>query len=146
LRARPHVGTHRQRGVLVFRTRGATDPLTAAGAIGASFLPLGDGQGDSHISCLHLDSHSEILASSITHAAALLVVHGRATIKPDHGPRINFSGGMGAVFDPNEPYSMSSERGAILLIVESLKLTAHERGISTPGRIAGQRWPVDPIS
>jgi hypothetical protein len=86
----------------------------------------------------------KIEAPSITHAAAILIVHGRVTIEPAAtGARINFSGGMGAVFSPNEPYTLKSETGATLLLVESQELTPHERAISTPQRIAGATWPSD---
>jgi len=124
-------------------TRNASDPLESFDATGASFLPLADGQGDTHISCLHLEIGGKIEAPSITHAAAILVVHGRVTIESDIGARIKFSGGMGAVFSPNEPYTLKSETGAILLIVESQEITAHTRAISTPQRIAGATWPGD---
>jgi redox-sensitive bicupin YhaK (pirin superfamily) len=124
----------------------AADPLKACGATAASFLPLADGQGDTHISCLHLDRNASIEVPSITHAAALLVAHGRVTIEPlDTHARIDFSAGCGAVFSPNEPYTLKSDTGAILLIVESQKLTAHVRGISTPQRIAGATWPSDSV-
>jgi redox-sensitive bicupin YhaK (pirin superfamily) len=127
-------------------THRATDPLESFDATGATFLPLADGQGDTHISCLHLEMGGKIEAPSITHAAALLIVHGRVTIEPaDTGARINFSGGMGAVFSPNEPYTLKSETGAILLLVESQELTAHARGISTPQRIEGATWPSDKL-
>jgi hypothetical protein len=52
---------------------------------------------------------------------------------------------MGAVFGPNEPYTLRSDTGAIILIVEALKLTAHGRAISTPQRIEGATWPSDSL-
>ena len=36
-------------------TRGAADALTTFDATDAHFLPLLEGQGNSHLSCLHLD-------------------------------------------------------------------------------------------
>jgi redox-sensitive bicupin YhaK (pirin superfamily) len=126
-------------------TSGAADALTAFDATGASFLPLADGQGDTHISCLHLEIGGKIEAPSITHAAAILVVHGRVTIESDIGTRIKFSGGMGAVFEQNEPYTLKSETDAILLLVEAQELTAHVRAISTPQRIEGATWPSDSL-
>jgi hypothetical protein len=124
-------------------TQGATDPLNDFRAKGVRFLPLADGTGDSHVSCAHLEPGATIQAPSITHAAALLVVHGRITITTQHDARIQFSAGMGAIFDRNEPYTIESDAGAIVLIVESDTLTAHARGISSPDRIAGQTWPSD---
>jgi redox-sensitive bicupin YhaK (pirin superfamily) len=126
-------------------THRATDPLESFDASDASFLPLADGEGDTHISCLHLELGGQIQAPSITHAAAILVVHGRVTIESDIGARIKFSGGMGAVFSPNEPYTLKSETAAIILIVESQELTAHARAISTPQRIEGATWPSDSL-
>jgi redox-sensitive bicupin YhaK (pirin superfamily) len=126
-------------------TKHAADRLESFGATGASFLPLADGQADTHLSCLHLETGGKIAAPSITHAAALLVVHGRVTIESDIGARINFSGGMGAVFGPNEPYTLNSETGAILILVECQELTAHVRAISTPQRIEGATWPSDSL-
>jgi hypothetical protein len=41
-------------------THGATDPLKGFGATGASFLPLADGEGNSHISCFHLETGAKI--------------------------------------------------------------------------------------
>jgi redox-sensitive bicupin YhaK (pirin superfamily) len=95
------------------------------------------------LSCLHLEKGGSISAPSISHGATLLVVHGRITITTQLGARIHFSGGMGAVFDPNEPYTLESHAGAIVLIVEADELRPHERGISTPERIMGQTWPSD---
>jgi redox-sensitive bicupin YhaK (pirin superfamily) len=126
-------------------THPAADPLSAFSASGASFLPLADGEGDTHISCLHLEMGGKIEAPSISHAAALLIVHGRVTIEPAPGPRIKFSGGMGAMFEQNEPYTLKSDTGAILLIVESQELKAHARAISTPQRIEGATWPSDNV-
>jgi len=40
-------------------------------------------------------------------------------------------------------YTLESEQGAILLVVEAQELKATRQGISTPQRIAGQRWPGD---
>ena len=126
-------------------TQPAADPLKGFGAAGAYFLPLADGEGDTHISCLHLEMGGKIESPSLSHAAALLVVHGRVTIEQAPGPSIHFSGGMGAVFEQNEPYTLKSETEAIILIVESQQLTAHARAISTPQRIEGAIWPSDSL-
>jgi hypothetical protein len=131
---------------IIHFTRAAADPLNSLGSSSAFFLLLADGQGNSHISCLHLETHGKIEAPSIIHAAALLVVHGRVTIEPhDTHARINIHAGMRAVFNPNEPYILKSETGASLLIVETEELTATPRAISTPQRIAGATWPSDSL-
>jgi hypothetical protein len=55
------------------------------------------------------------------------------------------SGGMGALFGPNEPYTLKSDTTAIILIVECEEITANARAISTPQRIAGATWPSDSL-
>jgi redox-sensitive bicupin YhaK (pirin superfamily) len=127
-------------------TEGATDPLEGFDAKGVHFVPLADGSNNTHISCAHLDAGAKIDAPSLTHAAALLVVHGRVTIVTDDPEsRIDIHAGMGSVFGKDERYTVHSEAGAILLIIECEELIPHRRGISTPGRIAGQTWPSDPV-
>ena len=125
-------------------THHATDPLQGFAASGARFLPLADGQGDTQISCLHLEKNGKVPSPSLTHAAALLVVHGRITVETKI-PRsqIDLHSGMGAIFVKDEAYSLTSEEGAILLIVESDHLLASERAISKPQRIVGATWPSD---
>jgi redox-sensitive bicupin YhaK (pirin superfamily) len=128
-------------------TSGATDPLQAFDAFGASFLPLAEGEGNSHISCLHLEIGGKIETPSITHAAALLVVHGRITVEtPTPLIRIDIHAGMGAILDKDEAYSLKSEEGAIVLVIESDHLQPSERAISTPQRIAGATWPADSVN
>jgi hypothetical protein len=132
---------------LIHFTHGATDPLDSFDAKGVRFLPLADGAGDSHVSCAHLAPGATIESPSLTHAAALLVVHGRVTITHHETlTKIQVHAGMGCVFKQDEPYSLRSDTGAIVLIVESEELTAHPRGISNPERIAGQRWPSDSVT
>lgn len=139
-------GTKRSDMHVIHFTRGATDPLTAFDSTGVRFLPLADGQGDTHVSCAHLEPGAKIGAPPLTHAATLLVIHGRITItKLIATTHIHIHAGMGCAFNRDEPYSLHSDTGAILLIVESLELTAHPRAISSPGRIAGQRWPGDRV-
>src|ERR1700733_3888605 len=123
----------------------AAEPLRAFDATGATFLPLADGEGDTHISCLHLEMDGKVESPSLSHATALLIVHGRVTIEQSPGPRIHFSGGMGAVFEQNEPYTLKSETDAIILIVESQQLTPQTRAISTPQRIEGAIGPSDSL-
>ena len=133
--------------LIIHFTSAATDPLTGFGSSTASFLPLADGEGNSQISCLHLEKNGEVHAPSISHSAALLCVHGCLSVKtPFPETQINLHAGMGAILEEDEPYSLMSEEGAILLIVESDRLIASDRAISTPQRIAGATWPSDNVS
>jgi hypothetical protein len=128
---------------IIHFTYGATDPLKDFDAEGAHYVPLADGHGNTHLSCVHLNPGATINAPSLTHAAALLAVHGRITIVSERGNtrNINISAGMGAVFEPQEPYTFKSDPGAILIVVEAEQLLPNQRGISNPERIAGQTWP-----
>jgi redox-sensitive bicupin YhaK (pirin superfamily) len=134
---------------IIHFTSAAADPLKTFAATNAAsavtFLPLADGEGDTHISCLHLERNAKVLSPSLTHAAALLVIHGRVTVEtPTPQIRIDIYVGSGCVFEKDEAYSLKSAEGAIVLIVESPELTAHAHAISTPQRIARATWPSDP--
>ena len=97
---------------IIHFTLAATDPLKAFSASGASFLPLVEGLGNSHISCLHLEKDGKIQAPSISHSAALLCIHGCLSVKtPFPETQINLHAGMGAVFEPNEHYILKSDTG-----------------------------------
>jgi hypothetical protein len=74
----------------------------------------------------------------------LLVVNGRLTLTTkDPFIRIDVHAGMGCLLDQRETYSLKSEEGAIVIIVEAEALSVHQRGISTPERIAGATWSGD---
>jgi hypothetical protein len=125
-------------------TRGATDPMKGLESRGAHFLPLADGEGGSHISCVYLDPGATVQSPSLNFAAALLVVHGRLEVNVHlTGAIIGISAGVGCVFKKDEVYSLESPGGAIFLVVEADTVTSHARGISSPPRIAGQTWPSD---
>ena len=131
--------------IIIHFTQRAADPLESFSP--SSFLPLADGEGNTHISCLHLSTGGKVPSPSTTHAAALLVVHGRITVEtPFPRSQIDIHAGMGAVFDKDETYSLKSEEGAIVLIVESDHLLVSDRAISTPKRIAGATWPTDNLA
>jgi hypothetical protein len=126
-------------------THGATDALSAFDSRGVRFVPLADGTGDTHLGCAHLFPGATIRSPSLSHAATLLVVHGQVAIRTKNPKsHINLSGGMGGVLRKDERYSLTSETGAILLIIEAEQLAAHPRGLSSPIRVYGHAWPSDP--
>jgi hypothetical protein len=131
---------------IIHFTSGAADPLSSFDATGARFLPLLEGEGNSHLSCLHLNSGAKVPSPSLTHACLLLCVHGRITVTTEFPQiQIDLHAGMGAVLDKDEPYSLTSEEGAVVLTVESDHWLPSERAISIPQRIAGATWPGDDV-
>jgi hypothetical protein len=127
---------------IIHFTRNATDPLEGFDAAVANFLPLAECLGNGQISCLHLEMCGKVDSPSIIHAAALMVVHGSLTVTTEVPfIRIDVHAGMGCVLDQQEAYSLKSEEGAIVIIVESEALSADKRAISSPNRIAGATWP-----
>ena len=93
-------------------TSAAADPLESFSSADASFLPLADGNGNSHISGLHLERNATVSSPSLTHAAALLVVHGRMTVEtPNPQIRIEIHAGSGCIVEKDEAYSLELEGG-----------------------------------
>ena len=125
-------------------TEGATDPLKGFGAQSVRFVSLAAGGGDTHLSCLYVDAGARIDQPSTSHDCASLLVHGQGIFAGEFGLRLDLSAGVGLVLKAGERYRLESARGGILLLVESAVLAATKRGLSTPSRIMGQRWPGEP--
>jgi hypothetical protein len=123
-------------------TEGATDLLWGFRAEGTRFVPLADGDGDVHVSCLHLLPGAFISEPPVTHDCAVLIVHGYVVVVGDC--RLDLYAGVGFVVNAGERYSLESSEGAILIVAEPRSLEATSCGRSTPQRIMGQRWPGDP--
>jgi len=123
-------------------TQGATDPLWNP-ASGARYVPLADGFGTTHLSCLHLEPGAKVPEAPTGAATALLLVHGYGVLWTHHPSelRIDISPGMGFVFEAGARYSLQSRTEMIYLLVEATTLEATAAGISTPDRIRGQLWP-----
>ena len=95
-------------------TDGASDPLQAFRSQRARFVPLADGAGETHLSCVHLRPRASVEDPPATHAAALLVVHGECTsIGEVPTCRIHCLPGMGCLVQA-ERYALESESGAIV--------------------------------
>jgi hypothetical protein len=130
---------------IIHFVQGATDPIDDFDAEGVSYVPIASGSDEcgTKLSCFHLAPGAEIAEIPCFHDSALLVVHGRLTASGDcwGGCGIEMSGGMGVVLGAEEAVRVASDEGAIVIVVETPRLIATSRGISTPERIIGQRWP-----
>ncbi|MGH8255117.1 MAG: hypothetical protein ACRET0_02785 [Steroidobacteraceae bacterium] len=123
-------------------TVGATDPLEDFRAHGVRFVPLAAGADDNAtaVSCLHLAPGAVMADWPCTHDSVLLLVHGDVTVDLQHG-LLEVTPGVGVLIASGEPCELRSVAGAIALLVEAPRLAATAAGLSTPTRIAGQRWP-----
>jgi hypothetical protein len=129
---------------VVHFTVGATDPMIGFGALGTRVVPLAAGrrEDDVTVSCYHIAAGGRLGETPFVHDCALLVVMGRLTMTGGEFPlRLEVLAGMGVVLSAGEPFAVESEAGGIVIAVEAPTLLSTERGISTPDRIAGQRWP-----
>jgi hypothetical protein len=132
---------------LLHFTHAAPDPLNSLSTFNASLLPFADGEGNTHLSCLYLEKGGKIDAPSPTYACLMLCVYDCITVTTQL-PRtqIDLHAGMGAAVERNEAYSLKSEEGAIVLIVESKALRAEARAISTPQRTARAALPAGGVN
>jgi hypothetical protein len=125
-------------------TRKSMDPLKGFHSYGVSVVTLLDGGGadETYVSCLHMQPGAWIADALAVRDSALLIVQGRVDILMQlPALRLQPSGGMGVVLNADIRYRLSSETGAILLVVEAERLQATQAGISTPERVMGATWP-----
>jgi hypothetical protein len=129
-------------------TAGATDPVEGFKAHGVRVVTLADGAGadETYVSCLHFEPGGWISDPPAVRDSAVLVVHGEVTFNSEEtGLRLELSPGTGLVMSADDRYRLNSDWGAIAIVVESERLEATERGISTPERIWGQLWPGESV-
>jgi hypothetical protein len=82
---------------------GATTELAEFNSRGARLVPLADGDGDTHVSCIHLAAGAEISAPPLTHDCALLIVHGSVTvIVASSDAHLELSSGVAMVVEIDE--------------------------------------------
>jgi mannose-6-phosphate isomerase-like protein (cupin superfamily) len=123
-------------------TEGATDQLWGSRGRGVRFVTLMEGNGDVHVTCLHLSPGAHISDLSATHDRAALVLHGKVVVHGgETGARLDLRPGVGVVVPAGERFSIDTAEKAIVLTMEAQWLDATLAGISTPARIQGQRWP-----
>jgi hypothetical protein len=124
-------------------TQGATDPLYTVESLVCT-VALADAPPDLHLSCMHLLDGAQIDMPPRGTECVLLSAYGKWTLRcRETETCLTLSGGVGAVLQVGEEYSIGSEEGAVILILECSGLKANRAGISSPARIIGQRWPGD---
>jgi hypothetical protein len=130
---------------IIYFVEGAADPIDDFDAEGVSYVPIAGGPDDcdTKVSCFHLAPGAQIAEIPCFQDGALFVVHGRLTASGDcwGDGVLEMSGGTGVVLGAGEAVRVESDEGAIVIVVEAPRLIATSRGISTPERIMGQRWP-----
>jgi hypothetical protein len=83
----------------------------------------------------------------MTQDCTLLIVQGDLVFESSEPScRLELSAGVGVVLEAGEQVGLVSRKGAILILVQGPALEAHECGVSTPQRIAGQRWPGESLA
>ena len=78
-------------------TEGAGDPLWGRALSGVGFVPLLEGEGITHVGCMHLSTDAVLDEPALEQPCALLIVYGNATLLAPC--RIELLAGTGIVLD-----------------------------------------------
>ncbi len=139
--------------ILHFSPAAALDPKSAGTSASIAHLPLANGHGDVELSCLYVAPGGQIAVPASRRDQLLLIVNGRGNAYGYLPPGLlQLSGGMGLLIPAGESCRLSSQTGAILLVLEVEHLTPDPCGLSHPNRLRGALWPqlesngVDPVS
>ena len=99
------------------------------------------GEGEALVRYLHLVPGTPINDPPATHDNAHRVVQSQVLVIQDPRGKANLLCGMDMIIKETVRCRLESERGAIVLSVESQRPEPKAQGISIPERIAGQHWP-----
>jgi quercetin dioxygenase-like cupin family protein len=102
--------------------RGRAAPIERFESTGAASLRLGDGRGDAHVHCVHLDPGGEIGRHPAGFDQLFLVVSGTAWAAGEDGRRVALPAGQGAYIARGEQHAKGSETGAVAIMIQVSEL------------------------
>ena len=105
-------------------TRDRAQPITLFDSQGAFSVPLGDGSGEAHVYCVHLEAGGCIGAHPAGFGQLFLVMEGSGWAAGADGVRVALPAGHGALIERGEVPSKGSERGMTAIMVQVAELTA----------------------
>jgi quercetin dioxygenase-like cupin family protein len=103
-------------------TRPLAQPITLFDSTGASSVPLGDGSGEAHIYCVHIEAGGSIGEHPAGFFQLFLVVAGSGWVAGADGVQVRLSVGEGAFLERGEIHSKGSETGMAAIMVQIAEL------------------------
>src|ERR1700752_4245036 len=98
--------------------RALAQPITLFDSTGASSVPLGDGSGEAHVYCVHIDAGGRIGPHPAGFGQLFLVVAGSGWVAGADGVRVALRVGQGAFFERGDYHSKGSETGMAAIMVQ----------------------------
>ena len=92
----------------------------------ASSSPVGHGEGEAHVYCLHIEEGGSIGRHPAGFGQLLLVVQGQGWCEGGDGVRVRLKIGEAAYFEKGEMHSKGSDTGMTAIMVQVEDLTPFE--------------------
>ena len=107
-------------------SREHAQPIELFNSVAASSVTLADGEGETHVYCLHFEPGGEIGVHPTGLPQLFLVIDGEGWACGGDGERVRLCAGQGAVFERGEQHAKGSESGMTALMVQIEKLGADD--------------------
>jgi len=107
-------------------TRDRAHPITLFDSAGAFSVPLGDGSGEAHAYCVHIEAGGCIGEHPAGFGQLFLVVEGSGWAAGADGARVALQAGQGALFERGERHSKGSEHGMTAIMIQVAELTPRQ--------------------
>jgi quercetin dioxygenase-like cupin family protein len=98
------------------------------GAVGASAVRCGEGEGEAHVYCVRMEPGGSIGPHPAGYDQLFLVVAGSGWAAGEDGSRVELREGYGAYFARGEIHSKGSERGMTVIMVQVTDLRPKQEG------------------
>src|SRR5262245_26734373 len=99
-------------------------PISVYYSQGASAVPLGEGRGEGHVYCVHLEPGGEIGPHEAGFGQLFLVVAGDGWVRGPDGERRSMAVGQGAFIARGEVHAKGSDTGMTAIMVQLTDLAA----------------------
>jgi quercetin dioxygenase-like cupin family protein len=103
-------------------TRANAVPVTLFDSTGVFSVPLGDGRGEAHAYCIHIEAGGSIGEHPAGFGQLFLVVAGAGWASGADGVRVALQAGEGAYFERGERHAKGSDDGMTAIMLQVAEL------------------------
>jgi len=107
-------------------SRDRAEPITEFGSAAATSVPLGSGEGEAHVYCVHFEPGGVIGPHPAGFGQLFLAIAGEGWAAGADGVRVSLAAGRGVYIERGERHSKGSDSGMTAIMVQVERLEPSE--------------------